>query len=50
MQFHERVFDTIHKIDLDRISRHIEIKCHDHFEIMFQKITYQYSLVMDHDY
>jgi hypothetical protein len=29
MQIHERVSDTIRKIDLDRISRHVETKCSD---------------------
>jgi hypothetical protein len=32
MQIHEMRSDKILKIDLGRISRHIEIKCSDHFE------------------
>jgi hypothetical protein len=30
MQIHEMGFDKIMKIDLDRISRHVETKCNDH--------------------
>jgi hypothetical protein len=37
MQIRERVSDKILKIDLDRISRHIETKCNDHSERMFTK-------------
>jgi hypothetical protein len=50
MQIHERVSYKILKIDLDRISRHIETKCSDHLRECPQKIAHQYSLVMDHDY
>jgi hypothetical protein len=37
MQIHEMESDKILKIDLGRISRHIETKCSDHFERMFTK-------------
>jgi hypothetical protein len=37
VQIHEMGFDKIMKIDLDRISRHIETKCSDHFERMSTK-------------
>jgi hypothetical protein len=37
MQIHERVSEKILKIDLDRISRHVEAKCSDHSERMFTK-------------
>jgi hypothetical protein len=33
MQNYEMGSDKIMKIDLDRISRHVETKCSDHFEI-----------------
>jgi hypothetical protein len=32
MQIRERVSEKILKTDLDRISRHVETKCSDHFE------------------
>jgi hypothetical protein len=37
MQIHVVGFDKIMKIDLDRISRHVETKCSDHSERMFTK-------------
>jgi hypothetical protein len=37
MQIHERVSYKILKIDLDRISRHIETKRNDHFDRMSTK-------------
>jgi hypothetical protein len=37
MQIHEVGFDKIMKIDLDRISRHVETKCSDHSERIFTK-------------
>jgi hypothetical protein len=37
VQFHEMGFDKIMKIDLDRISQHVETKCIDHFKRMFTK-------------
>jgi hypothetical protein len=37
MQIHEMGFDKIMKIDLDRISRHVETKCSDHSERLFTK-------------
>jgi hypothetical protein len=37
MQIHEMGSDKILKIDLDRISRHVETKYNDHFERMFTK-------------
>jgi hypothetical protein len=37
MQFHEMGSDKILSIDLDRLSRHVETKCSDHFERMFTK-------------
>jgi hypothetical protein len=37
MQNYEMGCDKIMKIDLDRISRHVETKCSDHSERMFTK-------------
>jgi hypothetical protein len=37
MQIHEMGFEKILKIDLERISQHVETKCSDHFERMFTK-------------
>jgi hypothetical protein len=37
MQIYEMGSNKILSIDLDRLSRHVEIKCHDHFERMFTK-------------
>jgi hypothetical protein len=36
-KIHEMVSDKILSIDLDRISRHVEIKCHDHSKRMSTK-------------
>jgi hypothetical protein len=36
----ERVSEKILKIDLDRISRHIETKCSDHLRKCPQKISH----------
>jgi hypothetical protein len=37
MQIHEMRSDKILKIDLGRISRHVETKCSDHSERMSTK-------------
>jgi hypothetical protein len=37
MLIQEMGSDKIQKIDLDRISRHVETKCSDHFKRMFTK-------------
>jgi hypothetical protein len=37
MQIYEKVSDKIMKIDLDRISWHVETKCSDHSERIFTK-------------
>jgi hypothetical protein len=50
MKIQEMGSDKILKIDLGRISRHIETKCSDHFERMSTKRAHRYCLVMDHDY